>query len=230
MNILIIEDSSSVSHIISSILRSREYIVKETTSMQFEERDIKSGVFELIILNTSLDKGTFEIQKRIRNESNRILLLGVSTKSTWKEKVDFLYNGGDDVLDYPFPMQELLARISSLQRRPKENNEGLLKFKDLEINSEAKNVTKSKKEIPLRRREFTLLEYMVRNKNRTVSRAELLDHVWDYRRATGSNTVDVHVKRLRDKLMDRELIETVHGFGYTVKDKKVETKTQLQDL
>lgn len=230
MNILIIEDSSSVSHIISSILRSREYIVKETTSMQFEERDIKSGVFELIILNTSLDKGTLEIQKRIRNESNRILLLGVSTKSTWKEKVDFLNNGGDDVLDYPFPMQELLARISSLQRRPKENNEGLLKFKDLEINSEAKNVTKSKKEIPLRRREFTLLEYMVRNKNRTVSRAELLDHVWDYRRATGSNTVDVHVKRLRDKLMDRELIETVHGFGYTVKDKKVETKTQLQDL
>lgn len=230
MNILIIEDSSSVSHIISSILRSREYIVKETTSMQFEERDIKSGVFELIILNTSLDKGTLEIQKRIRNESNRILLLGVSTKSTWKEKVDFLNSGGDDVLDYPFPMQELLARISSLQRRPKENNEGLLKFKDLEINSEAKNVTKSKKEIPLRRREFTLLEYMVRNKNRTVSRAELLDHVWDYRRATGSNTVDVHVKRLRDKLMDRELIETVHGFGYTVKDKKVETKTQLQDL
>jgi DNA-binding response OmpR family regulator len=230
MNILIIEDSSSVSHIISSILRSREYIVKESTSNQFEERDIKSGVFELAIINTSLDRSTQELLKRIRTISKKMLLLGVSTKSTWKEKVEFLNCGGDDVLDYPFPMQELLARISSLQRRPKESNEGMLKFKDLEINSEAKNVTKSKKEIPLRRREFTLLEYMVRNKNRTVSRAELLDHVWDYRRATGSNTVDVHVKRLRDKLMDRDLIETVHGFGYTIKDKKVEPNTELQDL
>jgi DNA-binding response OmpR family regulator len=88
-------------------------------------------------------------------------------------------------------------------------------------------ISKNKKEIPLRRREFALLEYMVRNKNRTISRAELLDHVWDYRRATGSNTVDVHIKRLRDKLMDKDIIETVHGFGYTVKEKKKEPKASL---
>ena len=74
------------------------------------------------------------------------------------------------------------------------------------------------KMINLRRKEYELFEYLVRNKDRTVSRCELLDHVWDYRQYVGSNTIDVHIKRLRDKLEDKRIIRTVHGIGYQVKE------------
>lgn len=219
MNILIIEDSKSVAHIISSILQTKGYIINTHGGFDENDQNIKDGVYEMCVINVSTPS-VLNIIRELRNKLRGVYILGISTKSTWKEKVEFLNNGGDDVLDYPFPMQELFARISSLLRRPKENTEGLLHVKDFEINTELKQVTRKNKEIPLRRREFTLFEYMAKNKNRIVSRAELLDHVWDYRRATGSNTVDVHVKRLRDKLMDRDLIETVHGFGYSIKEKK----------
>lgn len=224
MNILIIEDSKSVAHILNSILTTKGYITKSIGSDQINNRILKDNVFDLIILNTACNINSISIIKEIRANIKNIFIIGLSTKSTWKEKVVFLNNGGDDVIDYPFPIDELEARIKALFRRPKENTNGVIKVKGVSIDSEGKQVRVSNKDIVLRRREFALLEYMARNKNRTISRAELLDHVWDYRRATGSNTVDVHVKRLRDKIMDKDLIETVHGFGYTIRDNKEEPK------
>lgn len=217
MNILIIEDSKSVAHLLSSILNASKNITKTISSMDFSNRLLKDNLFEIVIINTAVVYGIAKLLKEIRRETITPFILGISTKSTWKEKVNFLNMGGDDVLDYPFPIQELEARINSLLRRPKENTQGVIKLDDIEINTQLKQVTIGNKEVPLRRREFSLLEYMARNKDRTISRSELLDHVWDYRRSTGSNTVDVHIKRLRDKLMDKDIIETVHGFGYTVK-------------
>ncbi len=73
------------------------------------------------------------------------------------------------------------------------------------------------KDIDLRRKEYELFEYLARNRNRVISRCELLDHVWDYRSYTGSNTIDVHIKRIRDKIVNKNLIETVHGQGYRIK-------------
>ena len=89
---------------------------------------------------------------------------------------------------------------------------------DYKIDVESKCVFKNSKELELRRKEYDLLEYLLRNKERTVSRCELLDHVWDYRKYTGSNTVDVHVKRLRDKLEDQGFIKTIHGVGYQIRN------------
>lgn len=219
MNILIIEDSKSVAQIISSILQSNGYVTESLGAIQVSQRGISRLVYDMCIMNVNTPNLS-GVVKEIRQKIRGIYILGISTRSTWKEKVEFLKGGGDDVLDYPFPMQELIARIESLLRRPRENNEGVINVKDFKINSGLRQVTKKEKNIPLRRREYSLFEYMARNKNRIVTRAELLDHVWDYRRSTGSNTVDVHVKRLRDKLMDRDLIETVHGFGYTISEKK----------
>jgi DNA-binding response OmpR family regulator len=219
MNILIIEDSKSVAHIIDAVLMSNGFMTKIIRSKDFKLELFKNNLFEIVICNTGTEQESVNILKEIRAENNKILLMGISTKSTWKDKVAFLNNGGDDVLDYPFPMQELLARISSLLRRPKVSSGGIMRMADIEVDTDGKHVSIGKKELPLRRREYTLLEYMIRNKNRTISRSELLDHVWDYRRSTGSNTVDVHVKRLRDKIKDRDLIETVHGFGYMIRDR-----------
>lgn len=217
MNILIIEDSRTVAHLISSVLASENYITRFVKSSEFNPFVLKDMLYDIILINTKIDMGISKVLKEIRRETISVFIIGISTKSTWKEKVEFLNLGGDDVIDYPFPIQELKARINSLLRRPKENNEGVIKLNDMEINTQLKKVKINDKDVPLRRREFSLLEYMARNKNRTISRSELLDHVWDFRRSTGSNTVDVHIKRLRDKLNDRNIIETVHGFGYTIK-------------
>jgi len=88
------------------------------------------------------------------------------------------------------------------------------------LDGENYTITDANRNIKLRKKEFEVLEYLVKNKNRTISRCELLDHVWDYREYIGSNTIDVHIKRIRDKLEKKGLIKTVHGKGYKVVDYK----------
>ena len=87
----------------------------------------------------------------------------------------------------------------------------------------SKCIYKENKEISVRKKEYDLFEYLVRNRDRAVSRCELLDHVWDYRQYVGSNTIDVHIRRLRDKLEDKSIIETIHGVGYMVSPKKTKS-------
>ena len=150
--------------------------------------------------------------------------MGICNKGNWVEKVDFLNNGGDDVLTYPFPVQELLARIQSLIRRPRSYIDKNIYIGDFLLDLDTKSVYKNNKDIEIRKKEYDLFEYLVRNKDRVVSRCELLDHVWDYREYVGSNTIDVHINRLREKLEDKKVIETVHGVGYKVKDFKKSSK------
>lgn len=229
MNILIIEDSKGVSHILETILRANGHVSQSNTSKEVDMKRIRENLFEIVIMDINLTYGSIRMLKEIRKENINTFILGISTKGTWKEKVSFLNNGGDDVLDYPFPMQELFARINCLLGRPKEHIGGILRVGDIEIDTLTKQVSVKRKGVRMRKREYQLLEYMARNKGRTISRAELLDHVWDYRRSTGSNTVDVHVKRLRDKIMDRDIIETIHGFGYTIKEEKPSLKHHRHD-
>lgn len=219
MNILIIEDYPSVAQITKNILESNGYMAEIKTSNNVRDIKFSENIYDLIIADINLKHvKVFALINYIRKECKEILIMGLSSKATWKEKVEFLNNGADDVIDYPYAIQELLARINSLARRPKPRLEKYIRYGDINIDTDLKYVTEDKKEVPLRRREYNLLEYLVRNKNRMISRNELLDKVWDYRKMTTSNTVDVHVKRLRDKLKDKEIIKTIHGFGYVVKD------------
>jgi len=224
MNCLIIEDSKTVAHIIRSTLSAYGYKATNNTSDEIADVSIKEGVYEVILVNTNLKKGnSIKVLKKVRSFSSSILIIGISDRGTWQERVEFLNLGADDVITYPFPVQELLARIQALLRRPKLSNGGRLYVGKVEIDTDLKSATKDTKDLCLRKKEYKLLEYMARNKNRTLTRAELIDHVWDYRKFTGSNTVDVHVKRLRDKLGDKSLIKTIHGFGYRIADKSKET-------
>ena len=95
---------------------------------------------------------------------------------------------------------------------------------DLMVDLQEKAVYKDNMDIEIRRKEYDLFEYLVRNHDRVVSRCELLDHVWDYRKYIGSNTIDVHINRLRDKLKDKDLIRTIHGVGYQINTKKMKPK------
>lgn len=230
MNILIIEESQTVAHIISSVLSTYDYRCSIIEPSEITKHLISSKRFPIFIINTSLKNNqSLALLRLIKSGISDAYIIGISTKSTWKENVAFLNGGADDVLDYPFPIQELVARVQSILRRPRGNNGGILRYKDLEIDTNSREAFVGEKELGLRKKEFSLLEYLVRNKGRVVSREELLDHVWDYRRSTMSNTVDVHVKRLRDKIEKKGFIETVHGFGYTIKGKGPKSSSALQD-
>ena len=225
MNILIIEDSNTLAQVLAKSLKSHGHRVTIDNSLFANRRAVIRKIFDFVIINTCLSKNrTFDILNYIIERSPETKILGVCNKGGWGEKVRFLNKGGDDVLTYPFPMQELLARLKSLTRRPKNYMDSNITFGNLTLDSDKKCLYDGNNEIPIRRKEYELFEYLVKNKDRAVSRCELLDHVWDYRQYVGSNTVDVHVNRLRDKLPSKKLIETVHGVGYRAKEKKKKSK------
>ena len=221
MNILIIENSSTLSQIMEKTLDSYGYKVTLDNENFGSKVYVKDGIFEFVILNTKLSGNkSEEILSYIIKHCPKTKVLGVCNNGGWPEKVNFLNHGGDDVLTYPFPMQELLARIQSVSRRPKSYVDSSLYLGDLILDTNSKSIQKGNEDIEVRNKEYDLFEYLVRNKDRPISRCELLDHVWDYREYIGSNTIDVHINRLRSKLEDRNVIETVHGIGYIVRDRK----------
>ena len=229
MNILIIEKSKTISHILKNTLVAYGYNITEDSADFGSENLVDRGLVEILIIDTNLNgKYTTEnILKKLKEKKNiKTKILGICSIGIWKDKVNFLNSGGDDVLSYPFPVQELIARIQSLLRRPNSYVDSRMYIGDILLDTTNKTVSVKNSDIDLRKKEYQLLEYLVRNRNRTVSRCELLDHVWDYRSYTGSNTIDVHVKRLRDKIPCKGLIETVHGQGYRVKDSKASSALQ----
>jgi DNA-binding response OmpR family regulator len=221
MNILIIEQSKTISQLIKRALEAQGFDIT-VDGKDFSNRSfVKRKIFEVIVINTNLpEDSTIEVLKDIRSIDKDVKILGLCSHGGWKDKVSFLKNGGDDVVSYPFPIQELVERINSLQRRPKSYVNSDLYIGQYFLDKENLLIRDENKDIKFRKKEYELLEYLVRNKDRIVSRCELLDHVWDYRDYIGSNTVDVHVKRIRDKLDNKNLIRTVHGRGYKVLDYK----------
>ena len=234
MNILIIDKSKTISYIIKKSLIAYGYNVSED-GVDFNSSNLlKRNIFEVLILDTNISGrySTGDIITQVKGHKNsECKILGLCSTGTWRDKVNFLNSGGDDVLSYPFPMQELIARITSLLRRPNNYIDSQMYIGDVVLDTRNKTVCVKEKDVDLRKKEYELLEYLMRNKNRTVSRCELLDHVWDYRSYTGSNTIDVHIKRIRDKIVNKSLIETVHGQGYRIKDlKKTIASSALQDV
>jgi len=229
MNILIIEKSKTIAHILKNTLVAYGYNITQDNGDFNTHSLLKRDLFEVVILDTNI-KGKFntkEILEKIKGRKKvKTKILGICSIGTWKDKVNFLNMGGDDVISYPFPMQELIARIQSLLRRPNSYVDNRMYLGEILLDTNNKTISVKNKDVSLRKKEYQLFEYLVRNRNRTVSRCELLDHVWDYRSYTGSNTIDVHIKRLRDKLPQKGLIETVHGQGYRVKQLKSSSASQ----
>ena len=221
MNILIIEESITISQLIKRSLEAQGFTISLDNSNFYNKSFIKRSVFDAVVINTNLPKNkSLDILKKIRGYDKNIKILGLCSHGGWKDKVSFLKNGADDVVSYPFPIQELVERINSLQRRPKSYMDSSLYIGEYCLDRDNLIIQNNQKDIKLRKKEYDLLEYLVKNKDRTVSRCELLDHVWDYREYVGSNTIDVHIKRLRDKLDNKNLIQTVHGKGYRIVDYK----------
>jgi DNA-binding response OmpR family regulator len=142
-------------------------------------------------------------------------VLMLTALDTTDDKVTGLNSGADDYLAKPFAFKELLARIHALLRRPKQSNPLILTLGNIHINTTSRDVTYKNKPVSLTLKEFMVLEYLMRNTNKVVTRDELYSHAWDFADSSFSNTVDVHIKNLRKKIYDNgKLIQTVRGVGY----------------
>lgn len=177
--------------------------------------------YGVIILDLGLpDIPGLSVCKQIRSQGVTtpiLVLTGIDDPTT---RVNLLDSGADDYVTKPFNREELRARIAALTRRHAQRPKGpSLKVGDLTIDTEQRKVYRSGRHIPLRRKEFDILEYLVNNKGRVLTREMIIDHAWDSNRTSWNSTVDVHIKHLRDKIdrpFDYSLIKTAYGLGYTV--------------
>ena len=226
MKILLIDDDQNVASFIKRGLEEQGNDVSQafegTTGLELA----CNGHFDIIILDVIMPGITgIEVCDTLKNKkkvNTPILLL--TALGTTEDIVMGLESGADDYLKKPFKFKELLARIQALHRRAtihqSEGNE-MLVFQDLEMNLISKSVRRDGVEIPLTAREFRLLEYLLKNKNRVVSRTDILEAVWEIDFDMGTNVIDVYINYLRKKIehgFPSKIITTVIGMGYVIKD------------
>jgi two-component system, OmpR family, copper resistance phosphate regulon response regulator CusR len=227
MKILLVEDEPKVAGFIKKGLEE-EYHTVEIASDGLAGKDkVLSGEFEFVILDVNLPKlNGIELCKIIRNKNHSIPILMLTALGTIHDKVNGLEAGADDYLVKPFQFLELTARIKALTRRntiiiPTE----VYRISDLEVNSATKKVLRAGREIELTAKEYDLLEYLLKNKEKVVSRTNIAQHVWDINFDTGTNTIDVFINYLRkkiDKGFEPKLIHTLVGKGYVLSAQEYE--------
>ena len=224
MHILLIDDYKTISQIIAPSLSAYGYTVTKRDSNFLVEQVSDVTKYPLTIINTNMkNNNVFKLVRNIKHLINHPYVIGITTLQAWKHTVRFLNAGGDDILRFPFPFQELLARIQALQRRPRKYFNNVVYFDGYKVDFINRQIWYKGKPFHLRKKEFQILEYIIRNKNRPISRSEFMDNIWDYNRMMSSNTIDVHVNKLRRRLQSVKKppaikIKTVHGFGYMLKE------------
>ena len=226
MKILLIEDELNVSSFIKRGLEEQGNSVVQAfdglAGLKMESQDS----FDLILLDVVMPGmngiDVCNVLKNQRNIDTPILML--TALGTTDDIVTGLDAGADDYLSKPFKFKELLARIKALTRRSQSRNNSpndVLTIQDLRMNLSLKEVSRNGIEISLTAREFRLLEFLIRNKNRVVSRTEILENVWEVNFDLGTNVIDVYINYLRKKIehdFDSKIIKTVIGMGYIIKD------------
>ncbi len=218
MRVLIIEDNPRMAEAIERGLTEHEYEVKVSHS-GFEGEDLAAGAaWDLIILDLMLpDRDGVDVCRNLRRRAIDTPILMLTALSTTDDKVAGLDAGADDYLTKPFDFPELLARVRALLRRGDATEGRRINCEDLELDLYARTAKRGEATYELSNKEFALLEYLMRNPNRTLSRAQIAEGVWDMNFEPGSNVIDVYVSSLRKKIdrgYEKELIHTVKGAGY----------------
>ncbi len=225
MKILVIEDEVRVSSFIKKGLEEQGEEVVQAFDGQTGLNLACQHTFDVILLDVVMPlMNGIEVCNQLKNHyriNTPILML--TALGTTEDIVLGLETGADDYLAKPFKFKELLARISALYRRNNLANTPveLLKAQGVKMNLTAKEVTQNEEVIKLTAREFKLLEYLLKNKNRVVTRTDILENVWEVDFDLGTNVIDVYINYLRKKVgkgLDTKLIETVIGMGYVIKD------------
>lgn len=220
MRLLIIEDNKQVVMALQRGLRSA-YAIDVAYNGQDGLLQAMATSYDVILLDLTLpDMSGEDICRTLRAERRTMPIVIITAATEVVKKVTLLDMGADDFLTKPCSLEEIRARLRAVLRRSSQRLfNTLLVVEDLELDTAARTVTRQGQAIQLRRKEFDLLEYLMLNAGRTVTRPMIIEHVWDMNENLWTNAVDVHIKHLRDRVdkpFGKRLIRTVHGVGYKI--------------
>jgi two-component system, OmpR family, copper resistance phosphate regulon response regulator CusR len=225
--ILLVEDEHKIADTLKLGLIENGYYVEVAYDGNIGYKLFTAHHFNLIILDINLPgMNGYELCKAIRQQNSSIPVIMLTALNALNDKIEGYDAGADDYLVKPFEFKELLLKIRVLLKRTMSQNipvGNVLKAADLEMNLDSKEVIRGEKKINLTAKEFQLLEYLLRNKNKVVSRADIAINVWDIDFDTNTNVIDVYINYVRnkvDKKFDKKLIQTQVGMGYILKDKE----------
>lgn len=219
MRILVIEDEHKIARALKKALEQESYAV----DLSFDGDDgyamATTEPYDMMIIDRMIpgEYNGLDIVKAMREARNHTPVLLLTALGRVNDRTDGLDSGADDYLVKPFAIEELLARVRALMRRPQAQQPTILTVGNLTFNTSNHLVIRDGKTIQLTHKEYGLLEYLLRNQNRPLSKQMLIDHVWDYDANILFNTVEVYIKYLREKIdkpFSYPLIHTVRGFGY----------------
>jgi DNA-binding response OmpR family regulator len=219
MRVLLVEDEHKISAYVKRSLEEAGYAVDAV----FTGRDAldwtEATSYDLIILDVMLPiMDGLTVCRELRQRGNNTPVLMLTARDAIDDRVNGLDAGADDYLIKPFAMKELLARLRALSRRPSDQPRSpILSFADLSLDSRTHQVQRGGRLIPLASKEFSILECLLREPERALTRAQIAEHVWNYETFNQSNVVDVYIRNLRRKVdepFEKKLIQTVRGVGY----------------
>ncbi|KKQ26381.1 MAG: Two component transcriptional regulator, winged helix family [Candidatus Woesebacteria bacterium GW2011_GWA1_37_8] len=222
MRILIVEDDHKIAQSIKKGLEQEGYAVDITFDGEDAYDFLTTESYELVVLDLMLPGiDGVTLCKKLREEGNHIAILMLTAKGAVGDKVDGLNSGADDYLTKPFAFAELVARVKALTRRPRETLNPILSFGELTLNTSTYEVKRSGVDVNLSRKEFALLEYLLRHKGKVVTKEQIIASIWNYDDDILPNTVEVFVGFLRAKIEKpfkklKPIIKTVRGFGYKI--------------
>lgn len=218
MRILVVEDDTSLASFLQKGLESEHYAVDVAPDGEIACAMAGESDYDLMILDLNLPKRDgIAVLHAVRPGKPSLPVLVLTGRSRIEDRVQSLDSGADDCLTKPFSYTELSARVRALLRRHPFTTESLLKIADLELNRVERTVKRAGKMIELTSKEFGLLEYLLRNAGRRITRSMIVEHVWNLSFDTGTNVVDVYINYLRKKVDEGftpRLIRTVRGVGY----------------
>ena len=222
MRILLAEDDKKIAGFIRKALREAGYAVDEVNDGN-KALDLASVTpYAAIVLDIMMPgRDGLSVLKLLRDQRVETPVLILTARGEVSERIAGLEHGADDYMSKPFSMRELLARVQAMTRRGTPERATLLKIADLTMNLLTREVRRAGNKVELALREFALLEFFMRSPGTVHSRTSLCEHVWDYHFDTGTNVVDVYIRRLRGKMDDEhevKLLHTVRGVGYILRE------------
>ncbi len=221
MRVLVVEDEKDLNKLIVKTLKKEGYSVDGCFNGEEAMLNLMGAEYDAIILDVMMPKmNGYEVIKELRDKGEDIPVLFLTAKDSVADRVKGLDLGADDYLIKPFDFDELLARIRSITRKYSGNKSNRFSEGGLTIDVEKRTVTREGIEIQILPKEFSILEYLMRNKGSVISREQIEDRIWNYEYSGNSNNVDVYMSKLRKKIddgYDNKLIHTIRGVGWVLR-------------
>ncbi len=222
MRILVVEDEENLNDIIVRKLKIEKYAVDSCFDGSMAMDYIKNAEYDAIVLDIMIPGiSGLEVLRRIRSKNNKTPVILLTARTSIEDRVLGLDCGADDYLTKPFAFDELLARIRVVTRRAVNSSSNIFRLANLVVDCEKRTVFRDDIEISLSSKEFSILEYMIKNKEIVLSREKICVHIWNYDYEGESNMVDVYIRYLRKKIDEKfepKLIHTIRGAGYVLKE------------